>query len=121
MPTDRESVPEVESTQGETSLGISVLPEPLLEFRHAQQAVDPHAGLALFGPYDSDARSRPGQITYGVVGRPEGVALFEAFAERITRPIVSQAYGDPDVDDRKAQLLWPPFPGFDAAFGSTWP
>lgn len=120
MQTDLESELEPTSIPAQTALGISVLPEPFLEFRHAQQAVDPHAGLALFGPYDSDARSRPGQITYGVVGRPEGVALFEAFAERITRPIVSQAYGDPDAD-RKAQLLWPPFPGFDAAFGSTWP
>ncbi len=100
--------------------GIQVMPEPELEFRYGQLSLDPHAGLALFGPYDADLSSRPGQIIYGVVGRPDGIVLFDAFAKRITRPIVSQAYGDPDAD-RKAQLLWPPFPGFDAAFGSTWP
>lgn len=100
--------------------GISILSEPLLEFRHGQRVVDPHAGLALFGPYDADSSARPGQITYGVVGRPQGITLFDAFSERITRPIVSQSYGNPD-EDRKAQLLWPPFPGFDAAFGSIWP
>src|ERR1700674_4945733 len=88
---------------------IAILPEPELEFRYGQRAVDPHAGLALFGPYDADSPGRPGQITYGVAGRPEGIALFNAFSARIMRPIVSQTFGDPD-EDRKAQLLWPPYP-----------
>lgn len=101
--------------------GISVLPEPELEFRFGQRLVDPHAGLALFGPVDADAPGgRPSQITYGVVGTPTGIALFTDFARGIARPIVSQPYGDPAAD-QKGHLLWPPFPGFEEVFVAKWP
>jgi hypothetical protein len=80
---------------------------------------DPHAGLALFGPYDADASSHPQGITYGLIGPPEGINKFKAFARTISNPVVSQVYGNPDVR-QKAHLLWPPFPGFEATFASTW-
>lgn len=98
---------------------ISILPEPELEFRYNQYMHDPHAGLALFGPYDVDASSHPRGITYGVIGPPEGINKYEAFARVISSPVVSQEYGNPEVR-QKAHLLWPPFPGFEAAFASTW-
>ncbi len=100
--------------------GFSILPEPELEFRHGQRLVDPHAGLALFGPYDAGVPSQPRSIAYGVIGTAEGAAAFDAFGRRLSDPIVSQPYGDPE-GDRKPHLLWPPFPGFDAGFHSVWP
>jgi hypothetical protein len=98
---------------------VRVLAEPELEFRHGQRLSDPKAGLALFGPYDADRSGRPTSITYGVIGRTEGVALFEAFSARMGDPIISTPYGE--SEDRKEQLLWPPFPGFEAAFACQWP
>lgn len=102
------------------TLSITVLPEPALEFRYNQLVEDPHAGLALFGPFDTDFSGRPTGITYGVVGTPEGIELFGAFSSKICKPIISQPYGDPD-ENKKPQLLWPPFPGFEAVFGAMWP
>lgn len=107
--------------QPEIRSDILVLPEPRLEFRHGQQLVDPRSGLALFGPYDADKPGRPRQIAYGVIGTALGVATFAAFSRRLTHPVVSQSYGDPDSESRKSQLLWPPFPGFEAAFAAEWP
>jgi hypothetical protein len=98
---------------------VRVLGEPELEFRHGQRMADPKAGLALFGPYDADASGRPTSITYGVIGTAEGIAAFEAFSGRMADPIVSTTYGEDE--DRKEQLLWPPFPGFEAAFACQWP
>jgi hypothetical protein len=98
---------------------ISILPEPGLEFRYGQQTLDPHAGLALFGPYDADAASHPRSIAYGLVGTPEGISRFTEFAAAVGKPVVSQEYGDPD-NKRKSHLLWPPFPGVEATFASAW-
>lgn len=103
-----------------TTSAVTILAEPELEFRHGQRAADPHAGLALFGPYDADAANRPARIAYGVVGAPEGVAAFQSFAARIAAPVISQPYGDPDAAT-KDQLLWPPWPGFEAAFHAVLP
>lgn len=101
---------------------LSILGEPELEFRHGQRVADPHAGLSLFGPFDADAASRPGRVVAGVIGPADGVSLLHKFADRIAYPVISQRYGDPDADeDRKSQLLWPPFPGFEAAFSTEWP
>lgn len=98
---------------------VRIFPEPELEFRHRQRLTDPKAGLALFGPFDADQSGRPSSITYAVIGSTEGLALFEAFSARIADPIVSTDYGE--GEDRKEQLLWPPFPGFEAAFACQWP
>ena len=59
---------------------LSILPEPPLEFRHGQGLTDPRNGLALFGPWDADSPSRPGNISYGVIGTAEGIAKFHRFA-----------------------------------------
>ncbi len=98
---------------------ISILTEPGLEFRYGQLTQDPHAGLALFGPYDADMPSHPKNIAYGLIGTPDGIAMFKEFAGAITNPVVSQEYGDPESKS-KSNLLWPPFPGFEAAFASAW-
>lgn len=94
--------------------GVTVLSEPELEFRYGQNLKDPRNGLALFGPYDRDRASRPGNIPYGVIGTSDGLKLFQEFAERLASPII------PDPE-RHRHRIWRPYPGFDAAFGSTWP
>lgn len=102
------------------AMDLTLLTEPRLDFRYSQKLVDPHAGLALFGPFDADDASHPKGISYAVIGAPEGLAAFEQFSKVLAGPIVSQEYGDPSRL-AKAKLLWPPFPGFDAAFATSWP
>ena len=109
-----------------TAAEITILPEPELEFRYGQRLHDPHAGLALFGPFDSDAPSHPRSIVYGLIGPPEGVEAFKRWSDLLQDPIVKVPDVDPrtgraKVDERKLYLLWPPFPGFEAAFASAWP
>lgn len=92
---------------------VVILDEPTLEFRHGQRLTRPHDGLALFGPYDGDMGSRPGAVSYAVVGTRDGIANFKAFAARMRSPV------SPPVD--KSAALWPTFPGFEVAFGVDWP
>lgn len=108
------------ATNSGPAMDLTLLSEPRLDFRFGQKLVDPHAGLALFGPYDADDASHPKGISYAVVGAPEGLAAFEAFSKVLAAPVVSQEYGDPR-QLAKAKLLWPPFPGFEAAFATSWP
>ena len=119
-PRDHTGAPaEVPVDSNAATAEVRVIAEPELEFRHGQRLSDPKAGLALFGPFDADRAGRPNSVTYGVIGTTDGVALFEAFSARIADPIISTAYGE--GEDRKEQLLWPPFPGFEAAFACQWP
>ena len=92
---------------------VSVLPEPILEFRHHQGLVDPHDGLAMFGPYDGDLPSEPGSISYGVIGTPAGIAAFGAWSQLMKKAIPTER----GLDRR----LWPTFPGFEAVFACEWP
>lgn len=92
---------------------LHLLDEPPLEFRYGQAMTAPHDGLALFGPVDADLPSRPGNLRYGLIGTTEGIDRFLSFSRRIAGPIVPPQ----DMDRR----LWPPFPGFDAAFACDWP
>ncbi len=99
---------------------LAILPEPTLEFRYGQRLVDPHSGLSLFGPYDADSASHPTGIAYGVIGPPEGIESFEQWSERIKSPILTAGHEDDEVLDRKQHVLWPSYPGFEAAFAATW-
>ncbi|MBI4539882.1 MAG: hypothetical protein HY704_10285 [Gemmatimonadetes bacterium] len=92
---------------------LHLLPEPPLEFRYGQETVDPHDGLALFGPFDGDLASRPGNMRYGLISTPEGADQFLAFSTLVAGPIIPSEEFDRD--------LWPPFPGFDVAFPCDWP
>jgi len=93
---------------------LDQLPEPMLEFRYGQRALDPRDGLALFGPFGADQPSHPKSLRYGLVGSPRGIERFREFAALITGPIFSTS------DPRKSRL-WPAFPGFEAAYHCTWP
>lgn len=92
---------------------VSVFPEPALEFRYEQQVVDPRDGLAIFGPYDTDAPSHPKNISYAVIGTPAGINEHSSWVHRVGRPVHTPSGHDP--------RLWPMFPGFEAAFACTLP
>jgi hypothetical protein len=106
---------------------LQVLPEPELEFRYGQRTQDPHAGLGLFGPYSADMGSHPKSIVYGVIGPPQGVDAMHNWSRLMERASVEPLEAKRKMgrmiqpDDRKLYLLWPPFPGFEAAFASQWP
>lgn len=85
------------------------LGEPLLQFGNGQTAEDPHDGLALFGP--AEARSQlPDNI---VIGTDQGIALWQGWCAALNAPAAC-------VDSTRHRA-WPPFPGFDVAFGAKWP
>lgn len=85
------------------------LGEPLLEFGHGQTAEDPHDGLALFGPAEP-REQMPENI---VIGTAQGVSLWESWCSVLNS---SSSCIDPN-----RHRAWPPFPGFDVAFGAKWP
>ena len=85
------------------------LGEPLLEFGLGQTAEDPHDGLALFGPAEPRAQL-PGNI---VVGTPQGIELWGEWCAALNAPAA--------CIDPARHRAWPPFPGFDVAFGARWP
>src|SRR3954466_14438958 len=68
-------------------LSAELLPEPELEFATGQQIEHPAAGLGLFGPVDSSGIEKPNRISYAVIGSPDGIAGFGAFATRLNSPI----------------------------------
>ena len=93
---------------------ILVLPEPALEFRHGHKALDPRDGLSLFGPFDVDAPGRPTSISYALIGTAAGIRSFSLFSPILQGPIAD----NPETTNLQ---LWPPYPGFDAAFHANWP
>lgn len=80
-----------------------LLPEPTLEFASGQRLEDPRDGLTLFGPLEV---AHPYGIRLGVIGTPEGIAVFSAWLDRIQQPLF-------DAGSPRAR---PFFPGFEAAF-----
>ena len=89
-----------------------VFDEPELEFRYGQRMADPRDGLTLFGPYDTDLPSRPGVLSYIVIGTDKGITDFKKWADAMDRPAI--------FAPKENLRLWPPFPGFEAAFCSRW-
>lgn len=94
------------------------LDEPLLQFAEGQFAVDPHDGLALYGPYSQGMPSHPVSPPYMVIGTPEGISAMRAWSEAMN-------YAHAAAETKTASLmklhrLWPPYPGFEVAFGSRW-
>ena len=91
---------------------IVVLDEPPLQFAGGQTAFDPHDGLGLFGPYSANASNPVLSPSHVVVGAPEGITRFQSWSQAMNRPWA--------VRDANKHRLWPPYPGFDVAFGSRW-
>ena len=91
---------------------VKILDEPALQFRFGQEVADPRDGLSLFGPYDADAPGHPSSVSYGVVGTPRGLDLFSEWSS-------AMALSWTDAPNNRHRL-WPPYPGFQAAFASEW-
>ena len=91
---------------------LTVLSEPKLEFRYGQTMVDPRDGLTMFGPYDTDSGYHPRNISYGVIGTENGIGLLSDWTKYVM--IGPCEYVESNI------RLWPPFPGFESAFHSTW-
>lgn len=85
------------------------LDEPLLSFGGGQVAEDPRDGLALYGP--SEQRSAlPDNV---VIGTQAGLELWSDWVLALN--------GSAACVDVSRQRPWPPYPGFDVAFGTHWP
>lgn len=95
------------------SFPVIAFDEPDLEFRFSQRMEDPRDGLSLFGPYDADDSSHRATLSYVVVGTPEGIASFNIWSGMMNDPV--------STAPRNNIRLWPPFPGFGAAFKIPWP
>lgn len=91
---------------------VDLLDEPKLQFRYGQELSDPRDGLSLFGPLDAEAPGHPGNLSYGVVGTEEGIALFSQWSMAMERAWTGAPGGH--------YRLWPPYPGFQAAFACEW-
>lgn len=92
--------------------GVTILSEPTLQFAGGHSATDPHDGLTLFGPYGIHEPTHPKSPTYIVLGAPEGISRFQKWARMMNKASF--------MPDNKKHRLWPPFPGFEVAFGSKW-
>src|SRR5213594_139392 len=51
---------------------VIVLDEPTLHFAEGQNAIDPHDGLGLFGPFGTGTSAHPQSPAYIVLGPDEG-------------------------------------------------
>ena len=85
------------------------LDEPYLVFGMEQRATDPRDGLALFGAVDA----KVGLPNYIVLGTPRGLTLWGSWSTAMNEPA--------SCIDVARQRPWPPYPGFDVAFGAPWP
>lgn len=92
-----------------TDTKVIHLEEPTLQFGYGQDAVDPHDGLSFFGPFDLKS---PQSVPHVVIGTESGIGSWRAWSAAI-----NQSHA---VDKSEKYKLWPPFPGYCAAFGSDW-
>jgi hypothetical protein len=106
----------VRTIRRSSALKMTFLPEPLLEFGHAQKLVYPRDGLFLFGP-PQPYRDVPA-IRYGVIGTLEGVRRAVSWASKLNRYI---PIPKPGPRSRPIEPQHVPFPGFSEAFACPWP
>ena len=85
------------------------LGEPLLSFNSGQVAEDPRDGLALFGPTEAK-QALPDSI---LIGNSKGIGLWENWCDALNSPA--------NCIDINRQRPWPPYPGYEVAFGTPWP
>lgn len=92
---------------------VIVLDEPHLVFAEGQRSIAPHDGLSLFGPYSSTSPPHPSSPAHIVIGTKEGLNAWRNWCAQMAQPAA--------VSEADRHPLWPPYPGYDVAFGSRWP
>jgi len=93
---------------------LAYIKEPALEFAYGQTAEHPRDGLYMYGPLE--IQGSPHVIDYGVIGTPDGIARFLRWVKTASLPIPRMVpKHNPDA------LHHITFPGFQAAFNSSWP
>jgi hypothetical protein len=98
----------------EKTLEILHISEPSLEFGHGQVCDHPKDGLFLYGPHEGPAKTR--QVSVGVIGTEEGIALFPTWAGSIGKFL---RVPPPGKTEKKNRLHLSYFPGLEEAFGIT--
>jgi hypothetical protein len=96
-----------------TTNSVIVFDEPQILFARGHAAINPQDGLALFGPHSAAGSSSSMTPVYISIGCKEGLALVREWSEAMNRSWA--------VERRNKHRLWPPFPGYEAAFGCPWP
>lgn len=86
-----------------------LLEEPDLLFGTDNISTDPHDGLGLYGPAEP-TKALPEHV---VIGTSVGLELWKAWVDKLNSPAA--------CEDVSRHRPWPPFPGFDVAFGASWP
>ena len=94
------------------------LPEPKLRFGYDQSLTHPKDGLSVFGPY----QPATGQIRIGLIGTRTGIEIFKKWSKTINTSLPAYK-GSKFRTSQTAEfgkLAHQSFPGFHAAFGTTW-
>lgn len=87
--------------------------EPRLTFLNGQEADDPRDGLALFGAFGLPDTGQTTTPSHVVIGTQEGISLWSRWGAAMNAPAA--------CEDISRHRPWPPYPGFDVAFGAPWP
>ncbi len=103
------------TTFPERSLEVKHFDEPGLEFAHGQTTSHPKDGLFLYGPHEGP--KKPREISIGVIGTPDGVRRFKAYATKLQTLI---EVPPPGKTDKKDRLHLANFPGMEAAFNISY-
>lgn len=96
----------------EKTIEILHVPEPPLEFGHAQLCEHPKDGLFLYGPHDGPEPVR--HISIGIIGTETGLDLFPAWAQTIGKFL---PVPPPGKTEKKNRLHLSDFPGLQETFG----
>lgn len=91
---------------------LEYIDEPQLQFAQGQFAIDPHDGLALYGPYSWQRPEHPQVPPFMVIGPSGGLAPMQQWTAAMNSPC--------GLSTAAKHRLWPPFPGYEVAFGSPW-
>lgn len=96
----------------EKSLEVVYVPEPMLEFGHAQVCDNPKDGLPLYGPFQGS--NDVDNIRVGVVATPKGHLYFETWRSKLS---VGIPLPPRKKTDKEHRLHLNEFPGIAEAFG----
>lgn len=101
--------------KGQTRMAdtFELFDEPNLTFGGGHNAEDPHDGLSLFGAFGVPMGSAVPMPQHVVIGTRKGLDLWPQWAAAMNASSACVDIG--------RQRPWPPYPGFDVAFGSAWP